>query len=265
MSTPIFEPELDQPLPRQVAMREQYGCGIWLVRLLTLPLVPMGACLIFVAVSRIVMSLGVLLAGTDVDGRIVRKFETKTRKNRVHYTAEYVYTVDQIEYQDRVRLDAGEYAAVQEGQAITVKVYAPGRECGNWPGIAGYSPLSEVSGVTLVALILGGAMFFFLYRSYVRPWRMRHLVRWGRPIKGIVRDVHWTTYKWIKTFHIRYEYAVAPDEHSAGGVFSGRASASGMATKPVNVGSVVTVLYDPQRPKRSLMYRLAGFKALAPR
>ena len=266
MSNPTFEPELDQPLPRQVATHGgcTYGCGIWFFRLFILPHTLVGLFLIFKAVASVVLSLGVLVAGTDVDGRIVRKIETKGKKDRVSYSAVYVYTVDQIEYEGTASLEADEYAAMREGQAITVKVYWPGVEGGHWPGFASYSPLEEVGGICFFALFWNGIVSIFVYMLYVLPWRLRQLVRWGQPTEGIVRDVQQHMQKGKKVIQVRYEYVVPPDGHSPGGVISGKASASGPKAEALHQGSLVTVLYDPRRPKRSLPYALSDFKAVAP-
>jgi len=99
MST-TFEPELDQPLPRRVRAREGcgYGCGIWFFRLFMLPHTIIGPWLVFKAISNIVLYLGVLLAGQDMDGKIIRKFETQGKKGP-YYFAEYVFTFDQLQYE----------------------------------------------------------------------------------------------------------------------------------------------------------------------
>jgi Protein of unknown function (DUF3592) len=266
MSTSTIDPELDQPLPRQVRAREgcAYGCGIWFFRLFMLPHTLIGPWLLFKAVWQIVLSVGVLLAGQDVDGKIVRKVETQGKKGP-YYSAEYTYVVDQVQYQGRVSLDANEYAAMREGQAITVKVYKPGVDFGHWPGVASYSPLREIGGIAFVALFWNSIMSIFVYMLYVRPWRLRQLVRWGRTTEGIVRGIQRWTNKGNKYVKIRYEYVVPPEEHSPGGVFSGTTTGSASFGESIKVGSVVTVIYSPRRPKRNLLYALADFKAVAPR
>jgi hypothetical protein len=205
----------------------------------------------------------VMLAGQDVEGKIVRKFETQGKKGP-YYSAEYVYVVDQAQYEGRVSLDANEYAAIREGQAITVKVYKPGADFGHWPGVASYSPLGEVGGIAFAAVFWNSIMSIFIYMLYVRPWRLRQLVRWGRTTEGIVRGIRRWTNKGTKYVKIRYEYVVPPDENSPGGVFSGGTTGSASFGETIKVGSVVTVLYSPRRLKRNLLYALADFKAVAP-
>jgi hypothetical protein len=266
MSTSTFEPELDQPLPRRVAASEGcgYGCGIWFVRLFILPHTLVGVFLIFTAITRIVLALGVFMAGTEVDGRIVRKIETKGKKESVYYSAEYVYTVDQVEYSDTVSLNSDQYAAMREGQPISVKVFVPGIEGGHWPSVGGNSPLLDVAGTCVIALFWNGILSVFLYPLYYLPWRHRWMVRRGLPAAAIVRDVQRWTNKNTKMVKARYEYAVPPDGHSPGGVFSGKMTSSDKEGETIQVGTIVTVLYSPRRPHRSLVYRLALFKAVLP-
>jgi|GEM_PF-1557950 len=263
MSAPTFEPELDQPLPRRVRAREGcgYGCGLWFFRLFLMPHTIIGVWILFKAISAIVMTFGVMFAGQDVDGKIVRKVETQGKKGP-YYSAEYVYVVDQVQYEGKVSLDANQYAAVREGQAITVKVYAPGVECGHWPGVPGYSAFGAIGGMLFAAVFWNAIMSVFVYMLYVRPWRLRQLVRRGRPTEGIVRHVHRYMNKGTKTVQVRYDYVIPRDDHSAGGVFKGKTSGTGPAAEKLHVGAIVTVLYDPRRPKRNLLYALADFKAV---
>jgi Protein of unknown function (DUF3592) len=263
MTANTFEPELDQPLPRRVRARERYayGCGLWFLRLFLLPHTLVGLWLIFKAASWILLSVCVLLAGQDVDGRIVRKVVTQGKKGP-YYSADYVYPVDQIEYEGKVSLEANEYAAMREGQPITVKVFAPGVECGHWPGVASHSPLREVGGIVFGAVFWNGIMSIFVYMLYVRPWRQRWMVRRGLPTAGLVRQVQQWSNKGTKMVRIRYDYAVPAGGHTRGGVFSGKMTASGSQVNAVAIGEIVTVLYNPGRPHRSLVYALADYKAV---
>jgi hypothetical protein len=266
MPNPSFEPELDQPIPRRVTPRPggcAYGCVLWPVRLFILPHTLGGVFLIFLALSRIVLCLGVFIAGTDAEGRVVRKMQTQGKKG-MHYSVEYVYTVDQADYSATVSMDAEEYATIREGQTFNVRVFVPGIEGGHWPGVGNFSPLADVLGLCFMALFWNGILSVFLYHLYYRPWRHRWMVRRGLPAAGLVRQIERWTNKGTKMVRVRYEYAVPPDGHSPGGVFSGKMS--GNEPKPGELGeSIVTVLYDPRRPKRNLLYALADFKAVAPR
>lgn len=260
------EPELNQPIPRRVTPRPGgcgYGCALWPVRLFILPHTLAGPFLIFLALSRIVLCFGVFIAGTDVEGRVVRKMQTQGKKG-VHYSVEYVYTVDQADYSANVSMDAEEYAATREGQTFNVRVFMPGIEGGHWPGVGNFWPLGDVLGLCLMALFWNGILSVFLYHLYYRPWRHRWMVRRGLPAAGLVRQIERWTNKGTKMVRVGYEYAVPPDGHFPGGVFSGKMSGNEPKSGELGVG-VVTVLYDPRRPNRNLLYVLADFKAVPPR
>src|SRR5262245_47325859 len=265
MPTATIEPELNQSVPRRATPREggcAYGCALWPIRLFILPHTLAGAYVIFMALSRIVLCLGVWLAGTDVDGRIVRKIETRGKKGP-HYSAEYVYTFDRGEYTATVSMHADEWAATREGQTFNVRVLVPGPEGGHWPGVGNVSPLADVLGLCFIALFWNGILSVFLYHLYYRPWRHRWMVRRGHATQGIVREVQ----KWQNkgtNVRIKYEYAVLPGE-IFGRVLTGSVTATGKEAEVMKVGDVVTVLYSPRRPRRSLLYALAMFKALPPR
>src|SRR6187200_2771919 len=145
MAAHDLEPELNQPVPRRARPREggcAYGCALWPVRLFILPHTLAGPYLIFMALSRIVLCLGVWLAGSDVEGRIVRKMETPGKKGP-HYSVEYVYTFDQADYTATVSMHADEWVASREGQMFNVRVLVPGPEGGHWPGVGNFSPLAD--------------------------------------------------------------------------------------------------------------------------
>src|SRR5262245_49099630 len=171
MSAPTFEPELDQPLPRRVCAREGcgYGCGMWFFRLFIMPHTVIGVWFLFKAISAIVLTSGVMYTGQDADGKIVRKVESQGKRGP-YYSADYVYVVvDQAQYEATVSLDANQYAALREGQAITVKVYVPGVEWGHWPGVPGYSAVRVIRGMVFGALFCNAIMSEFSYMLYVRP------------------------------------------------------------------------------------------------
>jgi hypothetical protein len=119
-----------------------------------------------------------------------------------------------------------------------------------------------VGGIVFGAVFWNGIMSIFVYMLYVRPWRQRWMVRRGLPTAGLVRQVQQWSNKGTKMVRIRYDYAVPAGGHTRGGVFSGKMTASGSQVNAVAIGEIVTVLYNPGRPHRSLVYALADYKAV---
>jgi Protein of unknown function (DUF3592) len=267
MSPHTFEPELDQPTPRRVAAREgcAYGCGLWFVRLFALPHTLAGPFLLYQAGRAIVLYLGVLLAGTEVEGTITKTAE-HTGKKGTSYTADYVYTLDGAEYTAQTSLDADEFATLRKGQAIPVRVWEVAPDDAHWAGVSGNHPLRGVGGACFGAGIWNGALAVFIYFFYVRPWRRRWLVRYGVPTPGVVRSVAVVHENKQLAYKVRYEYAVPAGHRTAGGRYTGSVKASkDSGAADVRVGDVLTVLYDPWRPWGSLLYRFADHKAVKAR
>jgi hypothetical protein len=265
MSAHTFEPELDQPTPRRIAAREgcAHGCGLWFVRLFCLPHTLAGPFLVYQAVRAIVLYLGVQYAGTDVEGAIVQKAEHSVKKGR-YYTADYVFTVGGVEYTGHVQLNAETYAALREGQPIPVRVWESAPQAGHsWDGSEAGS-LAGVKGLCFAALAWNAGLSVLVWFLYVRPWRQRQLVRYGQPTAGVVREVALSKNGKTPAYRIRYEYTPGPSE-----IFGGRRSGS-VKVSPlklaadVKVGDVMTVLYDPRRPRRNVLYRFGDYKAVGP-
>lgn len=263
MSPHPFEPELDQPTPRRIAAREgcAYGCGLWGVRLFCLPHTLIGPFLAYQAVRALVLYLGVLWAGTEVDGTITHKDE-RPGKTGTYYTADYVFAVGGVEYTGHTQPDAETYAALQEGEPIRVRVWEAAPEDGHsWDGSEAGS-LRTVGGLCFAALFWNAMISIIVWQFYVRPWRQRQLVRYGVPTAGVVRQVKAWPEKRGQAYRVRYEYTPGPSD-----LFEERQSGSVRVWPPnsaadVKAGDVLTVLYDPRRPRRSVLYRFSDYKAV---
>jgi hypothetical protein len=257
-----FEPELDQPFPRRVVARDgcTYGCGLWLGRLFMLPHTLAGLFILYLALRATVLYLGVLLAGTEIEGHITAKSE-RLGKKTTHYMADYAFAVNGDTYAAEMTVDVNEYAALREGQTIAVRAWEPSPHAAHWVRGFGGHPLAPVLAAWFGALFWNGFMGVITWFLYVAPWRKRRLVRYGVPTTGVVRAIAYCKDGKAEARRIEYEYTPGPSE-----VFGGRRSASVKVTpaqaKEVKVGNVLTVLYDPRRPRRSVLYRFSDYKAL---
>lgn len=264
MSTRTIEPELDQPTPRRVRARGGLGtgCGLWFVRLFTLPHTITGVFLIGALAYQVAFYLLVLFAGTDVEGRVTKKTESKSKSGRTYHIA-YTFEVDGAEYGGRLNVDADSYAAAEEGQAVEVRVFDPTRHEGSWPRIAGDNRLSEVGGAAFAAVFWNGILSMFLWQVYVRPWREWRLIRHGTATLGRVREVSPCTIgKNGAGLRIRYEYG--NELLDAAGLQTGTVRVRQSEHPDVRAGDVLTVLYDLARPRRSLAYKFAAYRAVPP-
>ena len=258
-----FEPELSQPVPRPTRRRGglAVGCGFWFVRLFLLPHTIAGIFILGLAVTGTLGYLGVLMFGVEMEGRVVRREESQSRKSKkTTYTLHYVYTVEGQEYAAGTTVTAEAYAAHKEGQAIPLRVL-PWSPLAHWVRLPGASPGASVLAMWFGAVFWNGIMSIFLYMVWVRPWLQWRLVRWGELTSGIVRDVRSTPQKGGGlSYTIRYEYASSPTLNEPEQLYTRSASSNSTAAATVKVGDVVTVLYDPKRPKRSVPYLFADFE-----
>jgi Protein of unknown function (DUF3592) len=265
MAEHTLEPELASPPPRQVRARDgwSHGCGLWFIRLFCLPHTLAGVFLACVAVSAVLLNLGVLIVGTDVDGRIVKKSETVTKKG-THRTIDYTFTLNGHDY--TARKDVGEeaYYGFAEGDAIRVRVLALAPQAGHWPAIPGLWPLGQVAITCVVAAIWNGILAVFVWHLYIRPWRQRRLVRYGQPVPGTVSDVKSAIPRRGPAYTVTYVYKLPfdPTTGDADRYAMGKATVEApQSAANVRPGDILTVLYDPRRPTRSLLYRFSDYKA----
>lgn len=261
--TQDIEPELSQPVPRPTRRRggAMAGCGIWFVRLFLLPHTLAGIVLLLAAVVGTLSYLGVSMFGVEMEGQITRKKEVKARKSKkITYTLYYVYTVGGWEYAGNDTVSKEEYDSRKEGQAIPLRVLP-------WAPVAHRVQLpSASSGGSLVgywigALFWNGVMFLFVWAVWIVPWQQWQLVRWGVPTLGIVRQVQATRNKRTLSYTVQYEYVSIPTLNEPEQLFTRSTTSSTAEAAAIQTGDVLTVLYHPKRPQRSLLYKLADFEA----
>jgi hypothetical protein len=256
-----FEPELTAPTPRRVKYRDgpRAGCGLWFGRLFLLPHTLAGAFILVMAVATTVQYLRVLTFGVECDGRVVRKTETKGGKG-THYGVEYAYAVGGVEHAGRVTVNRNEYAEVTGGDPVAVRAVESAPEYDPWPRLPGQWAPARALGYWAIALFWNGIMSLFLWGAYVRPWRDRRLVRVGQPAAGVVRAVV-TRNTRPRSYRVTYEYTVPDRFGLADAVRTGSMVTDRWDATRYLPGRPVTVLYDPDRPGRSVVYELTAYQA----
>jgi hypothetical protein len=191
MTNFTFEPELNRPTPRPVRYGDgcQTGCGIWFVRLFMLPHTLVGIGFLCAAIWFTSQFAAVGLFGTTCDGKVVKKDDTRRTKGARRYFVIYTYELNGQAHTSELLVDEQRFAEINEGDAITVRVWEATPDSGQWPRLPGYWPIGRVGGAWLVAVFWNSILSIFLWTFYVRPWRQRQLVRIGIPAEGIIRDV----------------------------------------------------------------------------
>jgi hypothetical protein len=172
-----------------------------------------------------------------------------------------MYEVDGRGYSGEVKVSKEHFDEVREGEAITVRAWDVMPDSGQWPRLPGHLPIEDLAGKWFFAAFWNGILSLFLWLFYVSPWRQRQLVSIGIPTQAIIRDVNVQMNKGTKNYVMLYEYAVPVTEDQPGRVLTGKLSSTAKAAASAKRGEVVTVLYDPRKPRRSLLYRYSSYRA----
>jgi hypothetical protein len=220
-----------------------------------------GLFLVGAALAATVQYARVLAFGAECDGRVVGKTATKGGKGGMHYAVEYAFVVNGTERAGRASVNQEGYEGLTEGEPVAVRALEADPAVRPWVRLPGQSPAMDVLGQWGAALFWNGIMSLFVWGAYARPWRARRLVRDGRAVPGVIRDVTTRAGKGGKSYRLTYEYAASdpfglPGQPRLGTMTTERKEASAYRS-----GRPVTVVYDPDKPSRSVVYALADYRA----
>ncbi|MFL5341449.1 MAG: DUF3592 domain-containing protein [Gemmataceae bacterium] len=251
------------PPPRQLRRRSAVGCGVvvgrWFLRLFITPHCIVGIGLIF----NVLYIPLVLLFGTDLPGRVT-DHKTYQSKGTTHYQVTYSYPVNEIDYIRVLDVNSEQYASLEVGQPFPVRVLPA------WPRmhpqpLGPDNPWRNMTGMLLLVFFWNGILSIFVWLAWVAPWRLRQLVKYGSAVTGHVFAKETRRGKGT-TYFVRYNYVVPPEESAdpfvKGQSCEGRMDVTIEDFKAAEEGQAVTVLYDPRKPKRSLIYDFAEYEAV---
>lgn len=263
MSEFTFEPELLETAPRRVKFRDGYkaGCGMWGIRIIMLPHTIIGVGFLVLAVGTTLQFFAVALLGTNCEGKIVKKDDSRSVKKSPRYYLLYEFTLDERIHTGEVQVDVEQFRAVNEGDPISVRAWDVLPDRGQWPRVSGHWQILSIGETWIPALFWNGVLSFFIWHMYVRPWRQRCLVRSGVPTAGIVRRVTEQQHKGSKSYRIEYEYAAIPLDDTVSRTFKGRTTSTVKGAELAKEGDLITILYFPNKPHRSVAYRYADYRA----
>jgi hypothetical protein len=256
-----IEPELNASPPREVRYRDGFkaGCGAWIARVALLPHTLVGIFFLGMALNGTVQYVRMLAFGVECEGRIVKKTATKGGKGGWHYDVEYAYPVNAADYTAHVSVNRDVYDDLAEGEPVAVRALESDPERAPWVRVRSHSAPMEMLGPWCFALFWNGIMSLFLWPLYGRPMRYRRLVRIGEPTVGVIIDVSRRGTR-PPSWKVWYEYQ-APDPD---GLTPIRRTGSMVVDKATTLTAEtpVSVLYDPTKPKRSVVYALANYRAV---
>jgi hypothetical protein len=261
-----IDSELAAPPPRVVRHRDGFGagCGLWAIRLFILPHMIIGLGMLGTALTTTVQYVRVLVVGVECAGHVVQKTAEKGSKGHVYYSVDYAYPVNGVEHRGRVSVDQHVYEGLTEGDPVPVRTLESDPEKNPWPRIGSRSAPMEVLVAWGAALFWNGIMSFGIWFLYVRPYRARRLIRYGEPTVGMIRSWAPQPTKGGMAYKLTYEYPVTDLSGLSGTVQTGTMTTQRKDGADYLPGRPVTVVYDPEKPWRSVIYALGDYRAQAP-
>jgi hypothetical protein len=232
--------ELAYARPRPVSMK---GGGVAVVVLIVGLLVGSVVAGIFLSRSirqRTEYDAKLATIGVEANATVtdVQRLSGKGRRYRIAYS----YSFGGRQYSARVTTSSRRASGLQEGAPLKVRFLPSDPERSfavDWQ--SGPKPAWLILAVP-AGLILPVIVLFFMMK------RQRWLLEEGVPARAVV-TAH------TRTQHgklVHYEYAV-----SGGGPMKGK---TGLMSRSPEIGSVMTVLYDPDNPKKSVGYPMSLYK-----
>ena len=177
--------------------------------------------------------------GVDTDARVVRLWRDSDTKKQAW--AAYRFTAGGRDYQGQVRMPVTTWRTLAVGAVLPVR-YVPGHPDLNVPSGTDRRALPLwVPYAAATPLAIAGLLCLFAVRIE------RELLANGRPTPAVVTGLRQRRSSEGGTHRsIAYDFSLL-----SGAQASGKASVS---SKPPAIGTVICVVYDPERPKRSKPY-----------
>jgi hypothetical protein len=251
------------PPPRRVRARP-WRSWAWGFLIFLVPHVWVGVFLLGAAVFELVETVRFSLYSHDVPGRVSR-LEVRRSKGRVSHWVHFTYREGLTDARAEAAVDEAGFGLLAEGQVVDVRIL-PGSRAGPYLLARGVSgPWAKLGAWWMITLFWDGFMAFLVWNAFGPRLRHRSLVRHGVAARGEVTDVvENRPSRGPRTFTIRYHFRAPPPDGVEEAEWQGKMTVKKLGPVEAPVGSRHTVLYDPRRPRRSLLYRFADYQALAP-
>src|SRR5688572_30797451 len=261
-------PPSDVPseVPRRLRRRngpEATGCGLWFLRLFILPHTLIGLGLI----GWVFVNFALLVAGTSTDAQVIAK-STGRGKNEQTYVVEYVFgennrfhdktSVNRAVYQ-RIALPDGKVQVEKDTSAppptIPIRYLSAGDlhysqsrlGTGIW-GVLGFS--------LVFATFWNAILSIFFYMAWIGPFVGNKLYRSGTVARGKITKKRVISGR-PRRVKLTYEFETDSGQQVTSTMTAGQAS---RAESEAYVGQVVTVLYSPDRPNKSVLYEYGNYE-----
>lgn len=245
-----IEPELQSAPPRPITRRAGHGHFINFMHIFLAPHALVGIGLVFMLLFGIAHSF----FGTQVEALVLGKSESSTKKGP-SYSLRYEYQLPGKRIFAEESVSWRLYAKLHQGAVVKVKALAIGPF--STENLLEAEPKIPILFIFLFMLLWNGCLLGgFIWPLVIVPLLQRSLVREGRPIPGFIVYFYIDKRKRGNLYYIKYGYAPADQQLTREMRIRKEDYAAAVVDK-----SSVTILYDPKRPLRSVIYRYAPYKA----
>lgn len=230
-------PELDRSRPRELRLKPAGRAIIGLVILMIAGSIAAGVLMSVKARSDHEQRRQLITSGRDTNGTVVRRWTTRGDNRK--YLVGFEYNVDSRNYEGRIQVGRGTWGRMEEGASLPVRYLPADPALHLVPGWESKPMPLWLPYVVAAAIGLGAWLA-------TRPIAsQRRLLGEGRPAPAIIT-------RHEKTQHGVVAHFAFPQ--LSGAVTEGKL---GPQKKPPQVGSVVCVLYEPDRVAHHSAYPLS--------
>jgi hypothetical protein len=246
---PRIPRELQAPPPRLVRFRGGRGPRVFGVRIFLLPHLLIG-----VAVLVLVIGEPLWLFGTPAITATVTSMRMSNARGRTRHQINYIYQWHGQAVSDQSTVSEATYQQLLKDRGIRVHVLS------FWGHQ--FSEIDVTPGQFAAArwflwpwAFLWNGMMWLVLRQ---PIVAKRLVSQGQPVVGKILDKE--TYRGKSTtFNLKYQFT--PQSMMAANPIVRRMNVTRTAYDSAEIGKEITVMYDPNRPSRAVIYEYGDYVA----
>lgn len=240
--------------PRQLRRRGTRGYGTVFSYFIVIPLMLMTLGMVVWEVHMLTVRIAGPVVACTIDGHST----SRDSKGKPLFYVAYSYRAKGREFHARQNVPIDVYDNTRIGSAGQVQISPlfPGQDSALLLTGVGVWDIPILFGFT--SLFLCGVIALMVWSVVVMPMRRKALVVEGTPVAGrLVDKVKYVGSK-SASYTLYYEYQAGDN----GPTFAGKQSTRPDVFETAVVGKTYTVLYNPARPKLSVLYQFGDFEAL---
>lgn len=263
-----IEQELQGRIPRYVVFRDRDIALVTRFREFVTLLLIWGAVLV---IAYAVLGFYVLHNGKPMPGSVIRKWEIYGRSRSFHI--DYMYSYAGIPLSGSESVSYADYCNMYEGETVTIKILD------KYPNLIPLLMVSteersaKLGGIYFYTVVIVAVALFFWWATFLFPARQKRIYAYGTPTIGqVIRKIQderprdrryerWNSttndYTDIKEYiyYVVYRYRTERGDQHEGSMLI-----PNDAWNDVETGDKVTVLYLPEKPSTSVLYKYGPFQ-----